>query len=360
MGKAGFVLALALLFAFSGHSVGARDAAPNMGVILSEKPAATLSAYGLFRDPSARLPGPDLTRYELNTPLYSDDAVKLRYVFTPQGKTARYRADGVLDFPVGTVLVKTFAFPADIRRPDADLRFLETRLLIHKARGWEALPYVWNATQTEARLSVIGATLDARWIDATGSPQELAWAVPNKNQCKGCHALDDAVIPIGPKARNLNRTVAQDGQTTQQLAHWVARGHLDIAPDNAPRVAQFDDPSAPLDARARAYLDVNCAHCHNPRGPASNSGLSLTLETEDPHAWGVLKRPVATGRGTGDYLFSIKPGAPHESILLHRMRSIEPGVMMPELGRARAHAAGIALIQDWIAKMDETGRQKTP
>jgi uncharacterized repeat protein (TIGR03806 family) len=361
MARGAFAFALLLLLALSpGPEARARAGAVNMAAILSERPAATLSDYGLFLDPGAREPGPALTRYDLNTPLYSDDAAKVRYVFTPAGKAARYRPDGVLDFPVGSVLVKTFAFPADMRRPDRDIRFLETRLLIHKASGWVALPYVWNEAQTQARLSLIGANLDARWIDGAGALQQVAWAVPNKNQCKGCHALDEAVTPIGPKARNLNGLTVQNGQSTPQLPLWVARGHLDRAPEDAPRVARFDDPSAPLDARARAYLDVNCGHCHNPRGPASNSGLSLTIETQDPHALGVFKRPVATGRGTGDFQFSIKPGAPEQSILLHRMQSAEPGVMMPELGRTRTHGAGVTLIQEWIAAMDQDGRQKTP
>ena len=65
----------------------------------------------------------------------------------------------MFDFPVGTVLIKTFAFAADMRRPTENVRFLETRLLIRRADGWIALPYVWNEAQTEARLSVIGANV---------------------------------------------------------------------------------------------------------------------------------------------------------------------------------------------------------
>src|SRR3546814_5646478 len=64
---------------------------------------------------------------------------------------------------------------------------------------------------------------------------------------------------------------------------------------------QWDDPKAGSVAeRARAYLDVNCAHCHNPAGSASNSGLFLRW-TDDPTGvnYGIGKRPTAAGRGSG-------------------------------------------------------------
>ena len=112
----------------------------------------------------------------------------------------------------------------------------------------------------------------------------------------------------------------------------------------------------PFEARARAYLDVNCAHCHNPAGPAHTSGLDLRWAQSEPARWGVLKRPVAAGRGSAGMNFSIEPGHPERSILLHRMTSTDPGVMMPELGRQRVDERAVALVRDWIAGMDDDGR----
>lgn len=217
------------------------------------------------------------------------------------GAKARYRADGVLDFPVGATLVKTFAYPADFRRPDEKVRYLETRLLIHKREGWVALAYVWNAEQTEAVLKRAGARLDVGFVDAHGQTRTVDYAVPNQNQCKECHQLDKTLQPIGPKARNLNGDFAYAAGTENQLAHWSRLGLLSGAPkpQDAPRTAHWDDPAEPLEARARAYLDANCAHCHNPRAVASNSGLFLNLEETRPAALGVGKGPVAAGRGSG-------------------------------------------------------------
>src|SRR5262249_44423350 len=155
--------------------------------ILAGRPPELLSAYHFFRDTGARDPNDGVTPYDLNTALYSDGALKYRYVFIPPGQHATYNPHTLFEFPVGTVLIKTFAFAADMAHPDQNVRLLETRLLIHRADGWIALPYVWNAEQTEARLSPIGATVPVDFTDPTGQPEHLDWAVPNRNQCKGCH-----------------------------------------------------------------------------------------------------------------------------------------------------------------------------
>ncbi|MCA6223345.1 MAG: hypothetical protein IM653_02465 [Phenylobacterium sp.] len=336
--------------------LGAASSPPgvDLDLVLQEAPAQRLSDYRLFVDASADRPNGRVVPYTLATPLFTDHAEKSRLVFTPPGARIGYTATGVLDFPVGAVLVKTFAYPADLRRPDRDVRKVETRLLIHKASGWTAQTYVWNAEGTEAVLRRAGARLPVRFTDSRGREVALDYAVPNQNQCKTCHQVDGAVAPIGPKARNLNHEIAlAGGGRTNQLERWRRAGLLDGAPPPAarPHLAAWDDPRQSLDARARAYLDVNCAHCHSPSGSASNSGLFLTAEETRPAALGVGKPPVAAGRGAGDLAVGIEPGHPGRSILAFRMASGEPGVMMPELGRALIHEEGVALISAWIGEM---------
>ena len=322
----------------------------NDAVIAAAQPARTLAEYRLFQDAGARTPNARVTPYELNTALYSDGALKFRYAYLPAGAQAQYDPEGVFEFPVGTVLVKTFAFAADMRAPDQNVRFLETRLLIRREAGWVALPYVWNEAQTEARLAVVGADVPVSFTNEEGQAIALDWAVPNVNDCRGCHARNGQIVPIGPSARNLNRAA--------QLGGWQEAGLLGALPASAaPRVPNAYDPaSGSLEARARAYLDVNCAHCHNPAGPAHTSGLDLSWSQDDPIHWGVLKRPIAAGRGSAGYEFSIEPGHPERSILLHRMESTDPGVMMPELGRQLRDERALALMREWIASMDAQGR----
>jgi uncharacterized repeat protein (TIGR03806 family) len=324
-----------------------------LAALMSAKPAPMLDAYRLFTDPGARTPNAGLTPYALNTPLFSDYAQKQRYLYLPPGAKVRYRAKGVLDLPVGAVLVKTFAYPADFRRPDEKVRFVETRLLIHRRSGWTALAYVWNTEQTQAVLKRAGKRLDVDFVDAKGQAQHVDYKVPNQNQCKECHSVSGRLIPIGPKARNLNGDYAYAEGAENQLAHWSRLGLLTgaPAPSAAPRTAVWTDEHEPLEARARAYLDGNCGHCHNARGAASNSGLFLDLEETKPTRQGLGKRPVAAGRGSGGLLFDIAPGDPDGSILVHRMASTEPGVMMPELSRSLVHEEGLALVRAYIASL---------
>ena len=139
-----------------------------------------------------------------------------------------------------------------------------------------------------------------------------------------------------------------------QIARFAAQGLLTGAPEPAarPRAPAWDDPSTgDVPERARAYLDANCGYCHHATGAARTSGLSLRREERDPLALGICKRPVAAGRGAGDLAFDIVPGKPDESIAVHRMRSTEPQVMMPEIGRSLAHDEAVALVSEWIARL---------
>ncbi len=322
---------------------------PNARVILAGDPAEKLSDYGFFLDAGAREPAPGVVPYNLVNALFSDHATKHRFVHVPEGQHAKYDDTGAFNFPVGSVLIKTFAFAPDMRAPQKDERYIETRLLIRKAEGWVAYPYIWNADQTEAVYAPVGGRQTIETMSPDGEPLAINYAVPNRNQCKTCHAEGDALMPIGPRARNLNR-VGPFG--ANQIADWTARGVLAGAPATPPAVpAAFGD--APLEDRARAWLDINCGHCHKGEGGASNSGLFLDWHETDPTGWGVHKRPTAAGRGSGDDLFVIEPGHPEESILVHRLESIEPGVLMPELGRTVVDRQSLELIREWIAAMPE-------
>lgn len=359
-----WLIALAALLC-AGSAVAQAPLGVDQSAIAANRPPELLSAYHFFRDAGARHENAGVTEYDLQNELYSDGALKFRYVYIPPGQHATYNPDTVFDFPVGTVLIKTFAFAADMAHPDRNVRYLETRLLIHRADGWIALPYVWNEAQTEARLSPIGATVPVDFIDADGQSRHLDWAVPNRNQCKGCHDRAGDLVPIGPSARNLNWANLVQIATSEpsgparvteinQLDDWRSRGLVSGAPPSAqaPRVPNAFDPSAPLDLRARAYLDVNCAHCHNPQGPAHTSGLDLRWSQHEPIAFGVNKRPVAAGRGSANMQFAIAPGDPDHSFLIYRMQSLDPGVMMPELARQTVDQRGVALMREWVSHMN--------
>jgi uncharacterized repeat protein (TIGR03806 family) len=307
--------------------------------------------------------------YDLNTPLFSDYAHKLRTIWMPRGTSGKFDPDGSFDFPVGTIISKTFYYPvlkgaardskAVARSYDqstdfsdkaqgerglklANVHLVETRLLVHREGGWEALPYVWNAAQTEAVLARTGDAKPLELVADDGTKEAFTYVVPNENQCAGCHVVDlrtKQIAPIGTKARHLNREYPYAAGSENQLLHWTKLGYLTgIAdPASAAKNADWRDVAQPLDARARAYLDINCGHCHNAKGPANTTALDLTIFAAADRFLGMCKPPVA--------------GNPQDSILPYRMRSSEPGVMMPEQGRTTTHVEGVVLIEQWISAL---------
>ncbi len=339
---------------------------------------AQLSDWGLFDVSGGALELSDgVLPYDLNSPLFTDYAHKLRTIWVPANAPAvDVNAGGLPDLPVGTVISKTFYYPksgagtSDVLKSEdpagqfnpalADLdtiRLMETRLLVRREQGWEPVSYVWNEAQTDAVLTKIGDVKPLTLVDPDGAREDFAYIVPDINQCAGCHAPNNTtreIQPLGVRARHLNKPYAHDGADKNQLAFLAEQGILSSIEDAAvlPANADWTDDSLPLEQRARSYLDINCSHCHNPVGPADTSGLDLTVDAAHGPALGVCKLPIAAGSGTGGRAFSIVPGAPDESILIYRLETTKPGAMMPELGRALSHSEGVALIRDWIANMD--------
>jgi uncharacterized repeat protein (TIGR03806 family) len=289
----------AVLFALAATAFVAAATQPAAGVndaaITADGYPAKLSDYGFFADLAKRTPASRVVGYDLETALFSDYTVKQRFIYVPAGAKAKYDPAKAFDFPVGSALIKTFGYGEG-----AAFKPLETRLLLRRATGWVALPYVWNAEGTDAVLKRAGTRLAVSFTDPAGKPRQISYAVPNQNQCKDCHALSGQITPIGPKARYLNHN--------GQLQRLAAAGLLDHAPADAPRVARWDDPRAPLEARARAYLEINCAHCHNPAGAASNSGLFLELDRREAVTIGVARaRPGAAAAGASSRLRPAMP-----------------------------------------------------
>jgi uncharacterized repeat protein (TIGR03806 family) len=337
--------AICLTFAFCGCSA----ATPDSDDTLPE----SLSALHLFDGDLSRLvPARDVTRYQINSKSFCDYADSTYLMKVPHGATIRYTPDGPFEFPVGTVLAQTLSYS------DADQngarRIVETRVLLRRDDKWIGLPYVWNEAQTDAQLELIGASIEIRRRLPDGQARQQTHIVPNFNDCKRCHRIGDIVTPIAVSARQLNcPSTAAEGDAKGQLAAWRRSGVLQGLPSGKlPLLARWNDPaSGTIDQRARAYLESNCAHCHNPRGAASNSGLQLASDVEKPSSIGVMKTPVAAGRGSGGLLFDILPGQPKASILLHRVRSVQAGVMMPEFGRTQVDEEGALLLTEWIASM---------
>lgn len=311
-------------------------------------PKQQLSEYAFFLDSLKHLkPADHVFPYEVNAPLFSDYAEKARFIYLPEGAKMEYRETSAFEFPAGACIIKNFYYWNDAANPEKGRRIIETRLLLKEEKGWKALEYVWNTEQTDAVLEVAGGSTPVSWQNADGKKQDFSYFIPNLNQCKGCHSYDGKFVPIGITAKQMNLELPDQGN---QLLQFQKAGKL-VLPEgiDLENIAHLTDyrRSKQSDA-ARSYLDANCAHCHNPHGPASTSGMFLNVEETNPEHLGINKSPVAAGRGSGNRKYGIVPGKPSESILLYRMESNDPGIRMPELGRQMMHEEGVALIREWI------------
>jgi uncharacterized repeat protein (TIGR03806 family) len=327
------------LLHFAGVAKLARDAS-------KDQVPDRLSLTTLFSDVAALTPHASLVPYEINSPLWSDGAVKRRWIRVPQGKQVALAADGTLTFPVGTTLVKHFELPPSVV-PHARTRRLETRVLVVGTETVYGLTYRWNAQGTDAEL-VTEPTTEGIQDDA--GKQSRTWSFPSFGQCWSCHRAENRVL--GFTARQLD-LVADDGKP--QLASLVARGVFDAASvaKMPPGLARPLDTTAPLEARASAYLAANCSSCHHPGASFLGGGDTWNaLPGTAPADRGLINAPhhnYPMARALG--LVSaplIDPGNPDGSILMARVKSTNPDLRMPPLGRNSVDPAGALLLEQWI------------
>ena len=352
---------------------------------LLERNAAKLSEYQLFSSQCNPTTGASARglAYDLSVPLFTDYATKYRFVFVPENTKASYVSgmgttiahgttgviqtnyidDGTLDFPVGTVIVKTFSLPKNTNDRGYDKEnLIETRLLIHREGGWIGLPYVWNTDKTDALFDDNGELYANSQLTHKGEEHTFTYGVPDFQKCSVCHSSGGAIVPIGPKVRLLNRDYDYGDAVENQLERWIAKGILDgdSLPLSADResVATFNDDvelgniqPEDLESYAKSWLDINCAHCHTPGGGASNTNMFVeyTRPFSDAVGHGVCADPVS-GAGSG-FEHVIEPGSPDRSLLIYRMSVQDTGTRMPPLGRALIHKEGLALVTEWIERL---------
>ena len=349
----GFVGGLILLMFLGIWSCDTKDLLEAPSIDYEALPYSYLSQYSFFDDNNIHKPLGGVVEYEPSAALFSDYAFKKRYVYLPENAKVSLDKEEV-EFPEGSILIKHFYYPKDFRNPDEEQDWIETRLLIKRKGIWESYSYIWDELQQEAELSLVGDIVDVEWIDEQGASQSLEYTIPNKNQCKSCHHANGVLKPIGPRLETLMQPLeGQSEKYASQWAYWSDLGMLDslFSWDGVEAMPDWSNAQVDLHKRALSYLDMNCGHCHNLEGSAHTSGLFLKYTEKSPSRWGVKKSPVAAGKGSGGRSYDIVPQYPDSSILVFRMESEDPGIMMPELGRSIRHEEGIALIREWIKNM---------
>ncbi len=309
-----------------------------------------LSQTGVFADLASLKPQDFLVPYGVNSPLWSDGAVKSRWMALPTGTKINFSATGEWKFPVGTVFVKNFALPVDETDPGV-LHRLETRLLICDTNGGVyGASYKWRPDNSDADLVPAGTTEAIEIKTATGTRTQN-WFFPGRQDCLTCHTPMSGGV-LGVKTRQLNgKFTYPNGVIDNQLRTWNHLGLFDtkvtdLAIYHFSRLVNITNTAAPLQLRVRSYLDANCSQCHRPGGAGAffDTRFDTPLKKQN-----ILNGPVANQLGIAGARVII-PGDTNKSVLFHRI-SLVGRNQMPPLAKNVVDTNAVAVIGKWISSL---------
>ncbi|HEX8561904.1 MAG TPA: hypothetical protein VF676_02885 [Flavobacterium sp.] len=335
-------------------------------VDLTQVPYPKLSDYKFFDgELKDQIPALDVLPFEPASALFTDYALKKRFIWMPKGTKATYNGDGkVIELPVGAALIKTFYY--DNVQPANTTRIIETRVMIRKADGWIFAEYVWNDEQTEAVYNMAGSFTPITWKDEHDVIRTTDYRIPSEEQCIVCHKSSQSVdnqlvikhIPIGIKPQNLNFNLNYADGSKNQLTKWIEAGYLEgnfTMPTESNTTVDYRDGTKSVEVRARSYVDINCAHCHQaerhcdyrPMRFAFNetagneANMGVCVNTEDMQGFPSTLGKIVTPRNVDN------------SMMYYRLNTTNETYRMPLHGRTLIHDEGLALIRDWINELHD-------
>ena len=325
----------------------------HLAIDLAQVPFANLSDYGFFKNEIKDLiPALGVEHYSLSSTLFSDYSSKERFIYLPEGTVMEYEDDfSILEFPIGSIIIKNFLFYVDERDHSLGRTIIETRLLIRHEDKWRPYSYKWNDAQTDASRLIVGATVSASTILMNGEAKEIpGYVIPREIDCRTCHNLNEEMSPIGPKPANLNRGF-KSTPSINQIEEWGRKGLLTGVPNTINTIPDYHDETLDPITKGRAYLDSNCAYCHRQGGTANANGLYINWDyVGSDISTGIFKIP--TNYNAPNLQYDIVPGNPDESIMLYRMSQTTTPAIMPQLGRSINHDLGIEIIRDYISNLE--------
>jgi uncharacterized repeat protein (TIGR03806 family) len=315
-----------------------------------------LSETGVFASVVELKPSPGVLPYDVNAPLWSDGAVKRRWMALPPGQRIGFAAKGEWHFPPGTVFIKHFELPVDVRRPEIPRR-LETRLLVVDGTGLGyGVTYKWRPDGSDADL-LVGGLSEAIPIRTAQGTHTQTWTYPSRADCLACHTAAAGFV-LGVKTRQLNRpfTNPATGSTQNQLRTWNDLGLFEEPLEerqlaHCDRLVTIEDRSAPLDVRVRSYLDANCAHCHRP-GNAIRSTFDARFDTPLADQRMVNAPTVSDSLSIAEPRV-VAPGEVRRSMAYQRLLRHD-NYRMPPVGVNVPDAAAIEALGEWIRGLPAT------
>jgi hypothetical protein len=311
---------------------------------------ALLSQTGVFSDLSTLTPDSSFVPYEVNSPLFSDGAAKLRWIRVPSSnQRVTINSNGSFNFPVGTIFIKHFELPASFQ-PVGRTRRLETRLLVVASDTVYGVTYRWNAQGTDAQL-ITEPTFETIVDGAT--QQSRTRHYPSLSQCWLCHRPENRVL--GFNGQQLSMTETGGGN---QLSRLTSRGVFPAGSFSSfpTPLTRPSDTSATISNRALSYLAGNCAPCHHAGasylggGETWNASPGVALNSR-----GLINAPnhnfwVANSLGIPNAPL-VSPGNPFNSFLWARMNTAVSDFTMPPLTHNVVDTEMVSVIEAWIRSL---------
>lgn len=319
-----------------------------------------LSETGLFASVKDHVPAAGVLPYSINAEPWTDHA-RAERLFAAVGSPSLgtyNRFDpwygvirGAWIYPNDTVFAKTMSLEMERGNPLSCKR-LETQVLHRNGQEWRAYNYIWNDEQSDAVLAGPNAVDRTFTIKDAAEPtgqRKQTWHFASRTECLICHTTRVGWI-AGFNMAQLNRDHVYGDKSADQLASLAHIGLFEKPlPKKRPRMAQPFNEKETLHDRARAYLHVNCAHCHRPGGGGT---AAFELMYDPP-----LKELGLVGTNPAQGTFGIQgaqnvaPGDPFRSVLYYRMAKLGRG-HMPYAGSTVIDEQGVGLIHDWIKSLE--------
>ncbi len=328
-------------------------------------PPALLSELGIFDNLDNLEPIQGFIPYSVNAPLWSDRAVKKRWIAIPNdghydSPEEQIHFESLKDwqFPEGTVFIKHFDLPTTTNS-DGPTRRLETRFFI-KGEDQIAygLTYIWNEEGTDALLNGGGTSKNFPIYEDGEIAFTQTWKYPGRDQCMTCHN-SNANFVLGVKAHQLNGELFYPdiNQTVNQLTYLNDLNIFDKRigrPENYSRAHHIDDENIDLGVRVRSYLDSNCSSCHR---PGAHPNVTMDLRFTTPLELQEIINASTNSEESPANQKIVKPGSHATSELWIRDASLSSN-RMPPLSRKILDQNYLDKLAEWIDGLSENAGKK--
>ena len=308
----------------------------------------TLADTGAFIDLENLTPHPGIEPYEINTPFWSDNAIKKRWFSIPGTDSGiSFERQGPWGFPQGSTWIKHFDLEM-VRGDPASSRRLETRFLVKHEDGVYGLTYRWDDSQENAFLVDESGYSETFRIQDGEETVEQVWRYPSRSECLACHTPSAGLV-LGFNTAQLNRSVLRNDHEVSQLSWLKTAGHFHAEPETIntlPAMVSANHPSVSLTQKVKSYLASNCSQCHRPGGEALGR-WDARYETPVLES-GLINGHVVRHEGQTDRRL-IVPGNLERSEIFQRI-SNEGSRRMPPVGSHLLDPEGIDLIKRWITE----------